>query len=197
MKFVPIAVSLAGLAILIGGWVVGMGFLRSPHPSMTPTLPMTAVGFVLSGIVVYVAAGDGLGEWSEFVGAAASFGLIGLVIDSFQPGGGGLVRLVTHADFQDLPYVVRGQPSPLTGFGFLCVGASGICWMFRKPWRWIVTIACGVGVVALCGIIAGLPILSGYVEGLATGMALYTAVLFILLGVSVASVGSGHGDRVD
>jgi len=199
LKFLPILVSAAGLVILAGGWILGQAVLRAPWHSMTPILPVTAVGFILAGIVVYVASGDGLGEWSEFVGAAASFGLIGLVVDSFQPGGGGMVRLIRAFDVLalDLPYIVRGQPSPLTGFGFMCVGIGGVCWMFGKPWRWIVSASAGVSILALLGILAGLPILSGYVEGLATGMALYTAVLFILLGVSVASGRSGHGDRVD
>jgi hypothetical protein len=85
---------------------------------------------------------------------------------------------------------VAGRPSIPTMGNFMAIACLGILAVMNFPYMhllrlcigWVVS---GTGCLAVIGYLVTMPVLYYYVPGVNTAMAMHTAILFVLLGVSL------------
>jgi signal transduction histidine kinase/sensor domain CHASE-containing protein len=151
----------------------------------------TAIGFVLSGIALLAAARGMAGVTLVYGGIAGSLGLLTLIED-FSAFDLHINRHLTGAYVDSAAAYLR-RMAPSTGICFLLAGVAFIC-SYRAERSWLEppmmgllgSIFIGIGAVALLGYLIGI---SGtYAWGEFGGMALHTALGFMVLGVGIIAL---------
>ena len=189
VKYLPLAVSLFGAAILYG-WIADIGALKHPYPWQQTVKVPTAICLVMAGILLYLIRGNGIGPRSQILGSAMCFGLLGitlaLTIGELLGKSTGVEHIFVSENELAAYSVKPGVPSGLALFSFTLIVAAGICWIFerRRVIRHLFCVVGGVSAVALFGYLVGNPALYGYVPGRWSGMAVYTAISFACLAVA-------------
>jgi hypothetical protein len=194
-KILSAAVGVAGVVVILG-WVLDIGVLKSIAPSWVSMKFTTAIAFVLSGVTLYfiVRAVEGEFDRAQIVLSITSLTimlLMGILFFSallgVQTGAEDLfVKEKADAPMSAAP----GQPSIPTMINFILIAAAGTFTMFnsaklQSQLKTIGLMMAAIGAIAIVGYVVNAPILYYYVKGASSAMACHTAVLFVLLGVGL------------
>lgn len=192
-KMLSVAVSVSGAIVMIG-WILDIGILKSISPAWVSMKFDTAVSFVLSGITLYFIAKAAEGEFDKAqvvlsVTTLITVLLMGILFFS------ALFKI--HTGVEDLfvretqisaKTIIPGRPSTPTMVNFLLISFAAVLTMLNleKTHSKIKIIGLVVGIIgmsAVTGYLFNAPLLYYYIEGVNSAMACHTAILFILLGV--------------
>ena len=190
IRSISVAVSIGGLVEVIV-WVYGIEVLTSY--SFVTMRFSTAVSFVMGGITLYFMAEAARGELSKAQVVLPATCLVMLLFMATQLASAlfhvqtGVERLFIKESPGAVMSVTPGMPSVVTMLDFIVLSAVGIAFLFRQRWMPFMTAAAGAfiaatGAVALLGYLFQVPLLYYAVQGISGGMAVPTAVLFILTG---------------
>lgn len=206
IRALAILVTFVGCLVMLG-WILDVAVLKSILPIWVTMKFTTALSFTLSGVLVlgvdwYREKGNVLSRW---VVALLSFSVLFLmtslaasVLLEIQTGIEDLFVIEAH---DAILTIVPGQPSLGTMGAFILIGLVGLFAAFHairdRMIQVMGVIVALLGVVALIGYVASMPALYYAISGLSTAMAFHTAILFVLLGVSIVIMGSvPSGTRV-
>ncbi len=195
-----IALLVVILAIFVMfGWFFDVTFLKSISPNWVSMKFITAICFVLSGVVLYLSSEKNgtLHDWKDLLLAYTDYVLLlivsGLGLSIFFGTSTGLEELFVReppgAFYTSLP----GRPALFTLIAFLLVGAGGLFTLIGKHYcRRLPIIEGGllilIGSVATTGYVINFPPFFYKFSIDSTAMALHTAILFILLGIGFLSI---------
>lgn len=190
-KTIAVIVSSAGLAGMLG-WYLGVQPLKSVLPSMVTMKFTTAMSFFLSGITLFFIAESMAGRASvaQVVLPAVTLLIMLTMATLLASSIVGLKTGIEDLFVEEEPFAVKttvpGRPSIVTMADFMTLGAAGVAALFRRAGAWIL-LPCGAfiaitGATALLGYLLGFEGLYFSWPGISTGMALLTAILFVLAG---------------
>lgn len=191
VKFLSFFVVFVGALVVIG-WIFDIAILKSVLPNLVEMKFVTALCFIASGIVLYVASEE---KWEDsFIVQAIMPSAILLIllimatllITSIFGVGTSIDNLFIKEKIGAVHTVAPGRPSVLTMVNFIFIAVAGIFVSIgnRRHLVWIGAIMAIIGCIAVVGYIIRQPILYYLIEGHTTAMAIHTAILFIILGVS-------------
>jgi len=192
IRSISVAVSIGGL-FEVFAWVYGIEALTSFSASFVTMRFSTAVSFVMGGITLYFMAEAARGELSKAQVVLPATCLVMLLFMATQLASAlfhvqtGVERLFIKESPGAVMSVTPGMPSVVTMLDFIILSAIGIAFLFRQNWISHMTIAAGAfisftGAFALLGYAVQAPLLYFVIPGISGGMAVPTAVLFILTG---------------
>jgi len=194
-KAVALVVVCAGLLVM-AGWVLDIGILKSILPGWVTMKFSTALSFVLSGITLFFLARIVHGEntWAQVILPITTLSILllmaTLLASTFLGMRSGVEDLFVQETGEAVKSVTPGRPSIGTMISFILMGLAGVLAMLIEDTldRWLFVIGCLIaltGGLALCGYILDLPLLYYTLEGISTAMALHTALLFCMLGTGL------------
>lgn len=175
-----LVVSVVGLVVLYG-WRVGSESITRIQPDWVSMKVLTAFLFVASGCVVFLSLRPRLGSFGSGMLSVFSFAVLGGLVAALVPG------FQVQAETGDVHLtVIPGMPSAGTLLGFVCVGCAGLARLmdFQRMLRPSYYTSGIIGLVALFGYRFGHPAMYYYIPGKSTGMAVHTALCFVLLGLA-------------
>lgn len=196
--FIPAVASAIGIGVsclALGGWAFNSLALRSVIPGQPQMVPNTAITFVLASVCVGML-------WSEkrsqsayrltwvCVAAVILIGLLTLV--EYLAGANlGFDRLLFREKLPAIATTFPGRPSPHTALNFLIIGVALLLMRTQRVRAFslaqiLAVIVALVALMALVGYayqVAFLYSISSY-----TGMALHTAVIFVILSFGILFV---------
>jgi signal transduction histidine kinase len=197
---VAAAVGVAVPCLVLAGWALDVATLKNVLPGQPRMVPNTALAFILISVSLWLLrTEESAGRWRRraraCAGAAALIGLLtlseylsgrDLKIDALLFGGS---LSATAASFP-------GRPSPHTASGFLLAGAALLLLSARSRWahgaaQLLTLTALLVALLALIGYFYEVTFLYGITAY--TGMALHTALTFILLGLGTLFARTDRG----
>ncbi len=191
-EVIGIIISLAGLLVM-AGWFFNIGLLKSILPVWVTMKFSTALSFFLCGIELYLIARFQKQE-RDFalvflpIISMAIFLLMSSLIASTVIGiSVGVEDFFVKESTQALGSVVPGRPSVATMINFILIASAGILISFSfnnliKLIKILGVAVCLVGLSALFGYISNHPWLYFSITGRSSGMAVHTAILFVLWG---------------
>jgi hypothetical protein len=196
VKMLAVLVAVAGLAVM-AGWIFNIGFFKSVSPAWISMKFMTAIAFILSGIMLYfiTRASEGETDKSQIVIFIASLVIILLMgtffFSSFFGVHTGLEELFIKDPGDTAKTVVPGRPSLPTMLAFLFMGLAGILTMMNVKnlpvkLRTLGMLIGFIGALAITGYMIGAPVLYYYIAGINSAIALHTAILFLALGAGLS-----------
>lgn len=191
-RTLAVVVSAAGL-LVITGWILDIGVLKSVSPDWITMKFSTALAFMLSGGTLYFIARTYEGELDKpqiFLPISTLLILLLMGVGFFS------AVLGVHAGIDDLfiadspggvKTVIPGRPSLPTMLNFIFVSLAGLLAMFdheklRSGLRIFGVLIGLVGAASVAGYVTNIPLLYYFVPGVNSAMAFNTAVLFVLLG---------------
>ena len=194
-------IAAVGVLVLIG-WATGNVFLKSIHPAFPTMKATTAFCFILSGLMLRCFDGlfrrrTWLNEFAIPTLATIILFIMGLqlltILVGFSTGIEGLFFTDTERTaISPFP----GRPSIPTTISFLLIGGVGMMvqWNTGKRLRQVlrsmgIPIA-GIGAIAMVGFLVDKPLLYYAVENINNAIALNTAMLFVLIGISLVILSS-------
>lgn len=195
IKILAIGVMAGGLIEIIG-WLAGVQALKSVRPSMVTMKFSTAVSFLMSGITLYFMAESrrGRATLAQVVLPATALVIMLIMATLFASTVFGLKSGVEDMFIREGAVAVKttvpGRPSIVTMMDFILISIAAISVLFRSGRERKILFAAGAflmatGVIALCGYALGVEYLYYSWPGLSTGMALVTALLFVLMGYGI------------
>lgn len=181
-------------AVVIVGWIFDITFLKSISPNWVSMKFMTAISFVLSGIILYLNTGNDKknNDWHDLVLAYTVYVLLlivsGLTLSVFFGTRTGLEELFVKEEAGAVYTTMPGRPSIITLFAFFIVGVGGLFSLIKKEYcrRLLLYEAIAliiIGSVAIVGYITNFPPLFYQINRISTAVGFNTATLFILLGI--------------
>lgn len=190
-KILSLAVSCAGLAVM-AGWALDITALKSVSAGYVTMKFVTALGFFLSGVILFLItlSMGGRKEAARVALPAAVLAVLilmtTLVTSSLLGIESGMEELFIREWAGVVRTVVPGRPSIITAVDFILIAACGMAAMFEPDWlkQWLFyngLAVAGTGVVAVAGYVFDMPILY-YSFASFTAMALHTASLFCVCG---------------
>jgi len=194
-KGLSLAVIIGGCMVIFG-WISDIGVLKSLSPSWVSMKLATAISFVLSGITLYsiVRAREGEIEKAQVALSLTSLILVLLMGTLFFSAllkiHTGVENLFVHEWADAVKTAAPGRPSIPTMLNFLLIASAGVLTLLnpakvRTKLRAIGLIVGAIGALAVVGYILNAPLLYYFREGISSGLALHTALLFILLGIGL------------
>lgn len=191
-KFIAVAISLIGLFIVIG-WVFDIEILKTPDPDMISIKFITAVCFILSGIIFYLIAHDREREsfYIEIITSTASFCIllfmVTLLLSEVMGIKTGIEDLFVSDRADAVKSIIPGRPAVPAMFNFILISIAGIFSISnRLKYLFLLgLIVSAVGTVPVIGYLSAVPVLTFEIPGIATPMAFYTAVLFFISGIEL------------
>lgn len=191
VKALAFFMAIAGLLTAIG-WIFNIGFLRDLLPGLVPMKFTTAVCFIAGGIVLYSVA-EGKKESSFIVQAilpSAILLILLLMATLFISSVFGFHTSLDVFLVQEkvgATTIVRGRASIPTMINFILITVAGALTLagFKRHLPWLGTAIALIGGAAILGYIINQPFLyfSMPISGISTGMALLSAMLFVLVGI--------------
>jgi hypothetical protein len=194
-KLLSLAVGIAGLMV-ITGWVLDIGVLKSILPGWISMKLSTAFSFLLSGISLYfiALALEGEFEKAQVVLCITSLLLVlimgTLFLSSLLEVYTGVEDLFIKDKGNLVKSVAPGRPSVPTMANFMLMVVAAMITILNpgklQPKLKIIGIIIGtVGALAVAGYIFKAPLLYYYIAGMNSAMAMHTALLFVLLGAGL------------
>jgi hypothetical protein len=190
-------VTLTGLTVM-AGWIFDVPILKSILPVWVTMKFVTALSFVLSGIVLWSIACELKGK--ECLAqvllpvCALSLFLImfTLLVSSFLGIRTGIEDLFVRESAFAVGTTTPGRPSIVTMFSFCLVATAGAIVMLKpRNTRKILfvfgMIVAFIGALGVLGYLLNVPWLFYSVKGISTAMACHTAILFVLLGIGLCA----------
>lgn len=192
-KILSVIAMLSGVLVMVG-WILDVGVLKSIHPLWITMKCVTAFSFVIAGLILFFVAQfeEGKREYAKVLIPILGFSLFLLMVslllailvgmksgidDFFVPEGENAIKTITP-----------GRSSVGTIINFIVISTIPFLYIFQeRPLRKMV-MQCGalvlvVGFSGLVGYTFNFPLLYYSMEGLSTAMAFHTALLFVLLGL--------------
>jgi len=175
------------------GWLFDAGFLRSLFPDWASMKPNTSLGLFLSGVLLAATWMDQRSPALAVISAAGAVLLLLLggvtLLEYFTGWNAGIDSFLFHEKVQHLKGPHPGRMSPSSALSFFLAGLAFWAGIPGKKQEWTYVLQAMAGALILIG---GFP-LTGYVADLVagykgwayTGMAIHTAVAFILLGAGL------------
>lgn len=194
-RFIPQTASLLGIfvaCLVLIGWTLNLTALRGILPSQPQMVPNTALTFMLASVALWMTWREKDFQRSSVVAvvSALSVSLIGsLILGEYLTGTDvALERLLFRDRLQVNGTSFPGRPSPHTALNFLFIGSALLLICLKTVWSYRVA-----QLLALMAMLIALMALMGYTYQVAflysissyTGMALHTALLFIVLSAGV------------
>jgi len=175
-------------AVVLVGWALRLPLLTTVVPSLPAMMPNTAVAFVLAGMALWLLSPQHPSQGHHRVGRGlallvALFGLV--VLGEYLAGWQlGLDRWLFAGELVGPGMRFPGRPSPHTAAAFVLVGgALALLDADRRggyrPAKVLAPLSAAVALVALLGYVYRVRYLYQVATG--TGMALHTAVTFVVL----------------
>ncbi len=198
-KALSLIVMVGGSMVMVG-WFLDIPQLKSILPIWVTMKFSTALCFFLSALILHALAGS-LERRSGVVLPISAFVillLMGTLVASTLSG----VRtgiedfFVVEAEGA-IKSTTPGRPSLGTMVNFILLATAGLLGTLDirnsgfklSVFGWVIAI---VGGIAIGGYVLDAPLLYYTVEGWSTAMAFHTAILFVLLGVGLIVLGTGH-----
>jgi PAS domain S-box-containing protein len=186
-RVAAVVVTATGLVVLTG-WTLRWTLLTTVAPGLPAMMPNTATAFALSGVALWLLSPPGAGGWRRRVGSGlgllvALFGVA--VLGEYVTGWRiGLDQWLFGRDVAEAGTRFPGRPSPHTAMAFLLAALALMSLdadrrRGHRPWLVLTPLSAVVALVALVGYVFQVRYLYGVVSG--TGVALHTAVAFLLL----------------
>ena len=155
---------------------------------------ITAILFILSGLIVYSMAE--LQKSNKILFNTILITSVSVVmLLSFISLVSGLLKLDTGIenilvkDDESTNFFVSGKPALFTLINFIIISIAGIIYIFEsnrfRKIRALGTTVSAVGAVAICGYVLNKPFIYYSIPDVSIGMALNTAILFVLIGISL------------
>lgn len=194
-RFIPQAASLLGLfvpCLVLIGWTLDLIALRSILPSQPQMVPNTAVTFVLASVALWMAWRGKNSQRTSAMAVVCSLLVIligSLILGEYLTGTNlELERLLFRHRLEVDGTSFPGRPSPHTSLNFFLIGSAILLTSLKtvRAYRLAQILALLVALIALVALmgyiyrVAFLYSISSY-----TGMALHTALLFIVLSLGV------------
>jgi len=199
-KIAGYVVMLSGLLVIIG-WVFGIDWLKTTSPNMISMKFLTAISFVLSGIILVLIVKSSASEDSTGL-AALVLPMLSLmvmlimatiffsVLVGFDLGFVNMLIREKQGAIGMVYSVYPGLPSIATMVAFFFIALAGllepITYCCKKNYSVLIgMLVMIIGAVALVGYIVGIPILFYYVPGKSSAIAISTALLFVIWGMGI------------
>jgi signal transduction histidine kinase len=194
-RFIPQAASLLGLfvaCLVLIGWTLDLIALRSILPSQPQMVPNTALTFVLASVTLWMTWRGKNSQRTSVVAVVCALSVIvigSLILGEYLTGTDlELDTLLFRHRLQVNETSFPGRPSPHTSLNFFFVGSALLLTNLKTVWahrlaQLLALVVMLIASMALMGYIyqvAFLYSISSY-----TGMALHTALLFIVLSAGV------------
>lgn len=189
-----IIVTFSGAIVMIG-WILDIGVLKSILPIWVTMKFTTALSFFFSGIILYIVTSiSSLGR-SDFSQIALSFAVLIILLFMMTLLFSSVLYIRTGVeDFfvveteNTIQTIISGRPSIGTMINFILVSAIGLFKMndFKKIYEKTVVIGILItiiGSIAILGYVFSIPSMYCVIEGVSSGMAVHTAILFIIIGI--------------
>ena len=194
----PLAIATIGLVVLIA-WIYDIPQLKSIIPDAPSMKFSTAVAFICSGVAIYfvlelLTSKHRIPSAASQVILPAAILIIILFMSTHiasavlsRPSG---IDNLFVKEAQDTPFTASpGRPSGVTMTNFLLIAVATTFAITQhssmKKILSIMGIVIGLSAaIALIGHAVGVPILYYALEGVTTGMAIHTAVLFLVVGLT-------------
>jgi len=175
-----------GCFVLVG-WVLDIPLLKSVFPGFATMKANTAIGFILSGVALWLSNLEGKIQWQRLARAmgvlTAMLGL--LTLGEYLLGTGSEIDQLFFKDGTDLQSLSPGRMSPSTA---LCLFLVGLALAFLEselkrfpPAEFFALAAMGISLLALVGY--AYDVAEFYRIGPYSSMALHTALGFLILGL--------------
>ena len=190
----PLAAVLAvvvGMMVLVG-WVLQLPLLTRVVPSLPAMMPNTAAAFVLAGTALWLLGPPAAGHWRRRLGQGlallvALFG--GVVLGEYVVGWRlGLDLWLFRDELAGAGMRFPGRPSPHTAVAFVLVGlALALLDADRRRGHRPAMVLAPLSAAVSLGVLLGYIYQVRYLYGMATvtGMALHTAVTFLVLNTAL------------
>jgi len=190
VKFLAVFVMIVGMLVMVG-WFLDIGWLKSILPNLIAMKFTTALCFVASGIVLYAVAEEHPARSFVFQAILPSAILLIwlLMITLFITAVFGVETNLDNIFVQEkigaISTFILGRPSIPTMVNFILIAIVGILAMagLKKHIFWLGTMVSLIGGLAVIGYIFNQPIFYYLVVSLNNPMALNTAFLFVLIGI--------------
>ncbi len=199
-KIIAGIVIIGGIAVVMG-WIFDIDALKSILPAFVTMKFNTAISFILGGITLYFIAVSqkGYHEVADIVLPITTFVILLLMATILVSIFFGISTGIEELFIKDiLKGTVKGdypgRPSIATIVNFILIAAAGILTMFhvtnlKKLLLAIGTIISIISSVAIVGYLIDEPSLYYLIEGFSVPIAVYTAILFVMLGIGLAFLG--------
>ena len=193
-KILAIIIMVSGILVMFG-WIADIGILKSVLPQWVTMKFITALCFLLSGIILYSAA-----KFKEekadiikiilIITGVALISLAGILLISSAFGAASSnATLFYKEEIGAVKTTAPGRPSIATMANFILIGIAAILTAVQKrPTRIVKYLGCLVlllGLAAILGYILDVPALYFSFEGYSTAMAFHTALLFVMWGAGI------------
>ncbi len=178
---------MVGVIVLIG-WAQGILILKSLIPNAVTMKVHTALSFVISGVMMLNL--ERKSETSALIGLSAAMGLVMFTVANAYSGYVFNAALGASTD-TTVDTITPGLNSLATISCFIAMGIGGtlsILWEKTKSLRvagWVCFVA---GSIACAGHLLHLPFLYYSIDHISTGMAIHTALVFLICGFGLTRV---------
>jgi signal transduction histidine kinase len=203
LKLVPRVASFLGLLVsclVLLGWTLDLLTLRSILPSQPQMVPNTALAFIMASASLWMLWKDHKTQRASVATGVCALAVILIALftlaEYLTGADSGFDRLFFREKLQTSGASFPGRPSPHTAFSFALIGSALLLMRGRtvRAHRLAQTFALAVAFIALLALV-------GYIYQVAllysinpyTGMALHTALTFILLSTGILFISPERG----
>ncbi len=200
-KIVSYLLSFVGIIVMIG-WILDLKVITGIFPNWPTMKFATALSFFLSSFILYFAAShlDKTSKHSETakiilpaITLTIFLLMVSLFISSFLNLHTGIENLFVM-ESADGVKMTPDRPSIGTIVNFFLIAVAGILMMshsqkLKKYLFWSGLIISIIGLLAIIGYIVDVPFFYYTSTHIDTGMAMHTAILFVLIGISFYFLG--------
>jgi methyl-accepting chemotaxis protein len=184
-------ISLSGITVMLG-WIFDVPALKSILPIWVSMKFITAVAFLISGVILLLLNVQNKGDVSKIVILVLSFALLLLMVTFFVSLFTGISTGIENLFVKEAAGTVRttvpGVPAVPTIFCFILIALSGVFYSWKdepqKYYLFLGIITLLLGALAVMGYIFGVPYLYYNFPGY-TAMAIHTAILFVVCGLTL------------
>ncbi len=202
VKFVPQLASTLSILVacaVLTGWALDVVGLRNVLPGQPQMVPNTALSFILASVALWLSRTEQARKWSRAsllcAGAVVIISLVTLA-EYLLTLDLGIDRLLFPAALQQNAPSLLGRPSPHTAASFFLLGTSLLLLAVRRVWSKSLSqyFAIGTALVAMLALVGyAYRIAFLYSISPSTGMALHTALTFLVLSLGCLSARPAYG----
>lgn len=194
--------AVAGLIVTLA-WILDIPLLKSIYPGGATMKFSTSISFIAAGIAVYfmiellASSREKLAAISQLVLPPTILIIIlfmSVHITSAILGASSGIDNLFVKEAQNTPYTsIPGRPAIGTILGFVLITASGMGALRKSPSIKKMLSSIGIvigamGVVATLGYALAIPALYHAIDGISNGMAIHTAILFVIMGSTLVTL---------
>lgn len=195
-----------GAILVMIGWIFDIDILKSILPQFVTIKFLTASCFLLSGILLFMILknSENRNDWNELMLLFIGFLIILITAVLMISLSLGITTGLENLFIAEAPGTVEtpspGRPAVVTTINFVLVGISGLI-IFSRIQRLLIAIRffgfilIFSGSLVILGYIINIPELYFKIGNISSAMAVYTAILFILLGTGFLSFNTNNAPK--